>query len=97
MCLGDRRRYSPEALAELVRVHPQVLGADGIAHQERPVALEPAASLCAHSGPVYPLPPGIALEMKLAEASDLAVARRGVADVARILGLAVADIRMAEL
>ena len=35
--------------------------------------------------------------MKLTEVSDLAVARRRVADGARILGLAVADIRMAEV
>ena len=59
--------------------------------------MEPAAYLCAHPGPVSPLPPDIALEMKLTEVSDLAVARRRVADVARILGLAVADIRMAEV
>ena len=96
MCLYDRRRYSAEALAEVARVHPEVLGADGIAARNAGY-VEPAAYLCAHPGPVSPLPPDIALEMKLTEVSDLAVARRRVADVARILGLAVADIRMAEV
>ena len=96
VCLYDRRRYSPAALAEVARVHPQVLGADGIAARN-PEYVEPAAYLCAHPGPVSPLPPDIALEMKLTEVSDLAVARRRVADVACILGLAVADSRMAEV
>ena len=96
VCLYDRRRYSPESLAEVVRVHPQMLGADSIAARNAEY-VEPAAYLCAHPGPVSPLPPDVALEMKLTEVSDLAVARRRVTDVARILGLAVADIQLAEV
>ena len=31
VCLYDRRRYTPEVLANVARVHPQVLGAGGLA------------------------------------------------------------------
>ena len=56
VCLYDRRRYSPEALAEVARVHPEVLGADGIAARNAEY-VEPAAYLCAHPGPVSPSRP----------------------------------------
>jgi len=96
VCLYDRHRYTPEELAEVARVHPQVLGADGIA-AGHPDYVEPDAYLCAHPGPVSPLPPDIALEMKLTEVADLAVARHRVGDVTRILGLAAADSKMVEV
>ena len=96
ICLYDRRRYPPEVLADVVRVHPQVVGAGGLVTGNAEYA-EPAAYLSAHPGPVSPVPGDVALEMKLTEVGDLAVARRRVGDVARILGLAMADSRMAEV
>ena len=96
VCLYDRRRYPPEALAEVARVHPQVLGADGRAAGNAEY-VEPGAYLSAHPGPVSAVPPGVALETKLTEAGDLAVARHRVGDIAGTLGLAPPDCRMAEI
>ena len=96
VCLYDRRRYTPEVLADVARVHPQVVGADGVATGNAGY-VEPAAYLSAHPGPVSPIPPDVALEMKLTEVGDLAVARHRVGDVARVLGLTIADSRMAEV
>jgi len=96
VCLYDRRRYTPEVLADVARVHPQVVGADGLA-TESAEYIKPAAYLSAHPGPVSPIPPDVALEMKLTEVGDLAVARHRVGDVARVLGLTIADSRMAEV
>jgi anti-sigma regulatory factor (Ser/Thr protein kinase) len=96
VCLYDRRRYTPEVLADAARVHPQVVGADGGATGNAEY-VEPVAYLSAHPGPVSPIPPDVALEMKLTEVGDLAVARHRVGDVARVLGLTIADSRMAEV
>ncbi len=96
VCLYDRRRYTPEVLADVARVHPRLVGADGVATGNAEY-VEPAVYLSAHSGPVSPVPPDVALEMKLTEVGDLAVIRHRVGDVARVLGLTIADSRMAEV
>jgi anti-sigma regulatory factor (Ser/Thr protein kinase) len=96
VCLYDRRRYPPEVLADVARVHPQVVSAGGQATGNAEF-VEPAAYLSAHPGPVSPLPADIALEMKLTGVSDLAVARHRVGDAARILGLPMADSRLVEV
>ena len=86
VCLYDRRRYTPEVLADVARIHPQVVGADGVATGNAEY-VEPAAYLSAHPGPVSPIPSDVALEMKLTEVGDLAVVRHRVGDVARVLGV----------
>ena len=96
ICLYDRRRYPPELLADVARVHPQVVEAEGLVTGNAEY-VEPAAYLSAHPGPVSPVPAGVALEMKLTEVGDLAVARHRVGDAARTLGLTMADSRMAEV
>jgi anti-sigma regulatory factor (Ser/Thr protein kinase) len=96
ICLYDRRQYPAEALADVARVHPTVVGDDGLCSGNAEY-VEPAAYLSAHPGPVSQPPAAVALEMKLTEVGDLAVARHRVGDVARNLGLSMADSRMAEV
>lgn len=96
VCLYDRRRYPAEVLADVAQVHPQVVSADGLCSGNDEY-VEPAAYLSAHPGPVSQLPAAVALEMKLTEVGDLGELRRRVGDVARILGLTMADSQMAEV
>jgi len=96
VCLYDRRRYSPEVLADVARVHPQVLGPDGLAAGSAEY-MEPRAYLAAHPGPVSEVPQDAALELKLSEISDLVLARHRVGDTAQHLGMALAESRIAEV
>jgi len=96
VCLYDRRRYTPEVLANVARVHPQVLGADGLATGSADY-LEPDAYLRAYPGPVSAVPPRVALELELTRIGDLVLARHRVRDVAQRLGLPVSESRILEV
>jgi len=96
VCLYDRRRYSPEVLAGVAQVHPQMVGADGITTGNATYA-EPATYLSAHPGPVSVIPARVSLDLSLTEIGDLVVARHRVSDVAQVLGLTAADSRVVEV
>ena len=96
VCLYDRRRYTPEVLANVARVHPHVLGADGLATGSADY-VEPDAYLRAYPGPVSAVPPYVALELELTQIGDLALARHRVGDVAQRLGLPVGESRILEV
>ena len=96
VCLYDRRRYSPEVLAEVARVHPQVLGPDGLATGSADY-VEPRAYLSAHPGPVSEVPRDVVLELKLSDVSDLVLARHLAGDTAQHLGMTVGESRIAEV
>ncbi len=96
VCLYDRRRYTPEVLANVARVHPQVLGADGLAAASADYA-EPDSYLCVHPGPVSAVPSLVALELELTQIGDLVLARHRVGDTAQRLGLSVSESRIVEV
>ncbi len=96
VCLYDRRRYTPEVLANVARVHPQVLGAGGLATGSADY-VEPDAYLRAYPGPVSAVPPHVALELELTQIGDLALARHRVGDVAQRLGLPAGESRILEV
>lgn len=96
VCLYDRRRYTPEVLADVARVHPQVLGADGLAVGSADY-VEPDSYLSAHPGPVSAVPPRVALELELTQIGDLVLARHRAGDTARRLGLPVSECRIIEV
>jgi len=96
VCLYDRRRYSREVLAEVARVHPQMVGADGVTTGNADYA-ESATYLTAHPGPVSVITARVSLDLSLTEIGDLVVARHRVGDVAQVLGLTAADSRIVEV
>jgi hypothetical protein len=96
VCLYDRRRYSPEVLADVARVHPQMVGADGVTTGNADYA-ESATYLTAHPGPVSVITARVSLDLSLTEIGDLVVARHRVGDVAQVLGLTAADSRIVEV
>jgi len=96
VCLYDRRRYTPGVLADVARVHPQVLGPDGRATGSAEY-MEPGAYLSAHPGPVSEIPAGPALDLQLSEIGDLVLARHRVGRTARDLGMALEESRIAEV
>ncbi len=96
VCLYDRRQHSAEVLADVTQVHPQMVGADGIAAGNADYA-EPASYLSAYPGPVSAVPQRVALDLSLTEIGDLVVARHRVGDTAEVLGLAAADSRLVQV
>jgi len=83
-------------LSDVARVHPQMVGADGITTGNADYA-ESATYLTAHPGPVSVITARVSLDLSLTEIGDLVVARHRVGDVAQVLGLTAADSRIVEV
>jgi anti-sigma regulatory factor (Ser/Thr protein kinase) len=96
LCLYDRRHYSPGVLADAERVHPHVLDEQGEPALNKDY-VDPATYLAAHPGPVSVVPADVTLDLELTDLNDLGELRRRAGDAAAALGLAPADVRLAEV
>jgi anti-sigma regulatory factor (Ser/Thr protein kinase) len=95
-CLYDRRRHPADVVDHAAQVHPLLLGRDGTSAASD-AYVEPEVYLVAHSGPLTPVPPRVALDIDLAELGDLPVTRHRVSHAVETLGLPAELLGDAEL